>query len=167
MKKGLVIFLILIIALLVNVSVYAATYDATGDWDFTFYDPIEVAGSVWRVNISQDPIEDTFIFSSGPLIRLNNHQFLGIGGDISGADYSVSDLASGVTGVPAAGQVALVLDFSLSTPQECTGTLEGTHNFGTTTSSFTGAKVPIPGAVWLLGSALFGLVGLRKRFMKR
>ena len=28
------------------------------------------------------------------------------------------------------------------------------------------APVPIPGAVWLLGSGLIGLAGLRKRFMK-
>jgi hypothetical protein len=30
--------------------------------------------------------------------------------------------------------------------------------------SVGGDVVPIPGAVWLLGSGLFGLAGLRKRF---
>ncbi len=30
--------------------------------------------------------------------------------------------------------------------------------------SFTGSEVPVPGAVWLLGSGLVGLLGFRKRF---
>ena len=30
--------------------------------------------------------------------------------------------------------------------------------------TFAGAPIPIPGAVWLLGSGLIGIVGIRKKF---
>ncbi|MBW1644914.1 MAG: PEP-CTERM sorting domain-containing protein, partial [Deltaproteobacteria bacterium] len=31
------------------------------------------------------------------------------------------------------------------------------------TVSFNGSQVPVPGALWLLGSGLLGLVGIRRR----
>jgi hypothetical protein len=44
------------------------------------------------------------------------------------------------------------------------------YNFAITYTSgvwiSTPGPVPVPGAVWLLGSGLFGLVGLRKKFKK-
>jgi hypothetical protein len=44
----------------------------------------------------------------------------------------------------------------------------GTKQFGIddVSSNVIGASVPIPGAVWLLGSGLVGLLGLRKRMKK-
>ena len=53
-----------------------------------------------------------------------------------------------------------------------TGTY-ATYNVGTTADNIailkvsqSGAPVPIPAAVWLLGSGLIGLFGLRRRFQK-
>ena len=39
----------------------------------------------------------------------------------------------------------------------------GNGLYGTTAPSITTSAVPVPAAVWLLGSGLFGLVGLRRR----
>jgi hypothetical protein len=41
--------------------------------------------------------------------------------------------------------------------------LEGTFDY----YSLTGTPVPIPGAIWLFGSGLIGLVGLKRRSMQR
>jgi hypothetical protein len=37
---------------------------------------------------------------------------------------------------------------------------------GTVTAEITATAVPVPAAVWLLGSGLFGLAGLRRTFLK-
>ena len=47
------------------------------------------------------------------------------------------------------------------------GTLNGTWHFQDDGSSYFGSTVPVPGAIWLLGSGLIGLVGLKKKFKKQ
>ena len=42
--------------------------------------------------------------------------------------------------------------------------IAGINSTGEFTESFTTAATPIPGAIWLLGSGLAGLVGLRRKF---
>jgi hypothetical protein len=62
--------------------------------------------------------------------------------------------------------------FGLSDTFNFTGnyTITGGENSSNITYNLTGTvaanPVPIPGAVWLLGSGLMGLVGLRRRFTK-
>ena len=44
-------------------------------------------------------------------------------------------------------------------------TLNDTNGLSILTTTGTLSATPVPGAVWLLGSGLLGLVGLRRRFM--
>jgi len=51
-----------------------------------------------------------------------------------------------------------------STPDDIARNWFISYDFGSQAYDYTGTTVPIPGAMWLLGSGLIGLVGFRKKF---
>lgn len=59
---------------------------------------------------------------------------------------------------------AWVFDFSKGTQGQSTE--QNNHYALAVHDGDVGAPVPIPGAVWLLGSGLIGLIGIRRRFRK-
>jgi hypothetical protein len=74
-------------------------------------------------------------------------------------------LYSDKTGFHGVGEVHGVLELEgVYTSITFTHTSEGWH--GLTVGAMGVAPVPLPGAVWLLGSGLVGLVGLKKKFRK-
>jgi len=69
-------------------------------------------------------------------------------------------------GVPP-GQTSLA-SWNLSDTLNFSGTWSGTPgSFTLTSGTVTASTVPIPGAVWLLGSGIVGLIGLKRRQTKR
>lgn len=74
----------------------------------------------------------------------------------------------GALGVPLLGsEIGLGADISLKDSGDFTLRFDS-HNYGKTLGNFSiyVDPVPIPGAVWLLGSGFIGLVGLRRKFRK-
>ena len=81
----------------------------------------------------------------------------GVGVNTLGASGAATPEASGYT-------FALDIPFTYVVP--FTAGDHGTFEIFTRSIAQTTAPVPIPGAMWLLGSGLVGLVGIRRRFQK-
>ena len=96
---------------------------------------------------------DTYAGSSNSTTYNASSSFYMLGGNGAGGTYTLAQLDAGaVAGIgpntPTALWIGQVGPFSAQI------------------SSVQVSTVPIPGAMWLLGTGLFGLVGLRRRFKK-
>jgi hypothetical protein len=99
-----------------------------------------------RKNIDGSDVEseNVGLINQGLFTSLSNNQYW------SGTEYS--ELSN----------VAWILDFSQGY-QDITGTYSNEPSYGIAVHQGRLSAVPIPGAIWLLGSGLVGLLGVRSR----
>ncbi len=184
MKRVKMLFVVLMMSLMFTPTLYAATYDANGAWtittaetvltaDFGFFSQsIEVDSFNSEVNITQGD-DNSFNFSV---------DIAELGGAVEGGgivvealyDFRPTLLYSGVYDsydiTVAANSFSLLSAFDLEGYFDIyLGALDGNNtlsdlmNVGRIDYSGSAAPVPVPGAVWLLGSGIIGLVGMRRK----
>jgi hypothetical protein len=118
----------------------AGLNDTTDTMTFTFSTPISAVGGFLNYYPGlSNPTTIVVYDASNNLIESYNLTFLTGGGDNTGAFYGFSEVTNNIK------------YFTL------------TNNYIGITD-LTTAIVPLPGAVWLLGSGLVGLAGLRSKF---
>jgi len=179
MKKLLV--LALVICLWAG-NAYAARYDATGiwnitnDWEFT-PDP----------GVSADPQTGTDYRTWDIYDNLSSNEFtmdyIGPGWEINvTGDFNVNndtyDADPFTQTLPHKYAEIFYLSFWLTTPTTLIGESDIIHyihpsdnpdewvRVGTIHCEYSGELVPIPSALWLLGSGLIGIVGVRRKYKK-
>ncbi len=212
MKKTTALLICLFTLFITQLSVRAATYDASGWWDVNYdryvFGAKLLSGS-WTMYIDQNA-DDTFG------LNIDGSTNLYWQGDITNDHYSVSScnweewvpIASDFPGHDDTGFIQAITDglefaywaimdttnfwFDLSSPTNLSGewhstwsgwmSVEPDHAIAVNDPTlwddasppvvfqeynvFSASKVPIPSAIWLLGSGLIGLVGFRKKFKK-
>ncbi len=162
-------------------NVHAYTYDATGAWAFT-------ADSGQVILNQQVPVFgiDADISQTGDAFSIQTHDIIydgenygsfGADGSVYDATYSFAPaiaLTADLAEMPGM-QVKITLSsFELQTESSLNGAFDvffGSDIAGWTDISdltFSGEKtvVPVPAAIWILGSGLIGMAGLRKKFFK-
>lgn len=177
MKKCIrhLLFTALIIAF--AVPAIAATYDATGIW-LIKTDPGEtvvvpgigtiILNEELMVTITQPGGGDIFSFETEPIAELGGVDYDGKG-VVSEAEYTFNPILSedvkleDIDGLEAFAGISIevsIAGFELTSANE----LKGEFAIGGfETVAFTGNPVPVPAAVWLLGSGMIALFGIRKR----
>ncbi len=160
---------------------HAYTYDATGAWAFT-------ADSGQVILNQQVPVFgiEADISQTGNSFSIQTHDILydgenygsfGAAGSVYDATYSFAPaiaLTADLAEMPGM-QVKIILSsFELQTESSLGGSFDvffGSDIAGWTDISdltFSGDKtvVPLPAAVWILGSGLIGIAGFRKKYKK-
>lgn len=116
----------------------------------------------YDLRVLGDSVADSGEGSEG-LTVLTDNSGLGLG--LGAADWAVSETANGVE-FSLTGLRPLLEPFSLSNPRDVRiGLFSGTvNNYGPEDSMYIDMQVvPVPAAVWLLGSGLAGLLGFSAR----
>lgn len=152
----------LIAGFLANSGAQATTYSLG---------PLTAAPTIQFVQITPGVFTDTFNFSISTVSDLaasaTNHP-LSFGSlnlmDISGFSMSIFD-SSGLISGPAGSGISLAglsLPAGSSYYAEVSGTATGLSG-GAYSVAMLALPVPVPAAVWLLGSGLIGLIGVARR----
>ena len=183
MKKRIQTLLAALLITMVAVPAYAALYDASGRWFIEtvpdqsvslFGLVIEIPDAWLWATVDQSETEDTFTMATDEIADLGGIIYSGAG-TIEGALYTfdpvleeIVDLGS-IPGYEAYSGISLTVSLS-GFELLSEDALSGEFIIGTSqeppTIAFTGTKaaVPLPAAVWLMGTGLIGLFGLRRRY---
>jgi hypothetical protein len=116
-------------------------------------------GTLNLTNLISGPADElgaTFVINTGPFALTGFDSFTGL---TAGASHALSVSFDPLVG----GLFEQVVRINLF-GQNASGFLGGLGAFNVTLKGIvTPSTVPVPPAMWLLGSALFGLVGVRRR----
>jgi hypothetical protein len=196
MKTRLGLLLVMLLVILVAAPSFAATYNASGDWN-VFADPEQTLTlfNTWTVsaddltvgaNIIQPSDADTFNLQITSVNEMGISTIPGIddtdltfSGTISGSQYYLDDMSVTLPAgyfVDNSDLAALLSDVSITLGIDSfnltsASTLVGSLSLNSATLgisedfNFSGNKenVPIPGAIWLLGSGVVAMFGLKRR----
>lgn len=183
MKKRIQTLLAALLITMAAVPAHAALYDASGRWLIEtvpdqslsiFGSTIEIPDAWLWVTVTQSETEDTFHMVTDEIANLGGITYSGAGsiegsgyvfnpvleesvdfGTIPGYEaYSGFSFIVSLSGFELVSEDKLVGEFIIGTSQE------------PPTIAFTGAKaaVPLPAAVWFMGSGVIGLLELRRRY---
>jgi hypothetical protein len=178
MKRRMGLLLIMLLTTLVAAPAVAATYDASGIWaletgaDATLFG-FDISNRNLQAEIEQLQ-DDTFT------IEITNMSDFAGSGTVDGNQYTIdlpADASVVINPAESFPDVDNVPDldlevsissagFLLTSEDELTGSIELGAMGLTDTVNFTGSRdnVPVPAAVWLFGSGIVALFGVRKRF---
>lgn len=182
MKKRIQTLLAALLITMVAVPAYAALYDASGRWLIEtvpdqslsiFGLTIEIPDAWLWAAVAQSETEDTFSMVTDEIADLGGITYSGAG-SIEGSMYAFDpvleesvDLGT-LPGYESYGGFSFTVSLS-GFELISEDTLVGEFIIGTSqdppTIAFAGTKaaVPLPAAVWFMGTGVIGLFGLRRR----
>jgi hypothetical protein len=179
MKMRIQHLLFALLITLVAVPAYAATYDATGRWRIDTNPGQTIFGitipDAWLwATIDQPGGSDSFMMETDEIVDFGNISYSGAG-VVNGAQYTftptlteIFDLADLPDYPGATFDVIISLaGFDLIAANKLSGAFEietlAGGSIGTVAFTGTKAVVPLPAAVWLLGTGMVALFGIRRR----
>ncbi len=174
MRKQIIFILLFSLSFLGSSQLYAADYDATGYWYIeTVPVELQLGFEVPSVNTEVTITQynnDTFYFITSTIPEIGDIFYEGVGG-ILGNLYSFDPALQQTISASDLDPTAPPIDFTvylygfqLDSADTLSGNFSvfwGVNHFGDI--DFTGSRVPIPGAFFLLGSGLICLFSFTKR----
>lgn len=133
-------------------------------WDFAGGGSIKITGGINAIGIADSAVLLSGSFKSAEVTRMGNKFNIAIGDFTDEKDCVLARYFFGITSTPTSGLVGGFTG-NLNLSFYATG-VDSFFSTSVLSGDVTNTPVPLPGAVWLLGAGLVGLVGVRRRMRK-